>query len=310
MGSDGQDVVVPIPRGERAASVRSVRQLLDIRIRGRCFIKQCGLLLEAVLRFGSSDPLSRFYALSLDEVAGMLTADTRFRLSMAHWKSAWISTAAIRNDVYVPRYYDPTIEDELVALSKSCTLKSVRELAEEGLLSISTGDEPGKMAYGTGDIPFIRTSDFANWELKHDPKQSVSEQIYEIYRAKQDVRPYDILLVRDGTYLVGSSTILLPEDAQCVYCGGLYKIRAQGDLDPFLMFGLLNSYIVKRQIRARQFTRDVIDTLGRRLFEILVPIPKLSDVREDLGLNIRRVVEQRVAARGGIQRLARTFYAT
>ncbi|MEN8133097.1 MAG: hypothetical protein ABFS45_23550, partial [Pseudomonadota bacterium] len=52
--------------------------------------------------------------------------------------------------------------------------------------------------YGTGTIPFIRTSDFSNWEIKHDPKQGVSEEIYEQYAESQNVKEGDILLVRDG----------------------------------------------------------------------------------------------------------------
>ncbi len=41
-----------------------------------------------------------------------------------------------------------------------------------------------------------------------------------------------------------------------------------------LLLALLNSQIVKRQLRSKQFTRDIIDTLGKRLFEIIIPIPK------------------------------------
>ena len=69
-------------------------------------------------------------------------------------------------------------------------------------MECETGIEVGKMAYGTGEIPFIRTSDIVNWGLKFDPKQGVSEEIYR--DEKQDVKENDILLVRDGTYLVGS----------------------------------------------------------------------------------------------------------
>jgi type I restriction enzyme M protein len=62
-----------------------------------------------------------------------------------------------------------------------------------------TGDEIGKLSYGTGRIPFIRTSDISNWELKIDPKKGVSEKIYKILKKKQDVKEQDILLVRDYT---------------------------------------------------------------------------------------------------------------
>jgi hypothetical protein len=40
------------------------------------------------------------------------------------------------------------------------------ELIQQGSIQTATGDEIGKMAYGTGPIPFIRTSDISNWEIK------------------------------------------------------------------------------------------------------------------------------------------------
>lgn len=83
------------------------------------------------------------------------------------------------------------------------------------------------MAYGTGNIPFVRTSDFSNWEIKADAKQGISEEIYEQYADKEDVQAGDILIVRDGTYLVGTSCIITSSDTKILYCGGLIKIRTK-----------------------------------------------------------------------------------
>ena len=107
------------------------------------------------------------------------------------------------------------INEDLDTLAETCDLVTIAELVEDGVLSLASGDEPGKMAYGTGTIPFVRTSDFANWEIKHDPKQGVSEQIYNAYATKEDVQAEDILLVRDGTYLIGNTCIITPEKARC-----------------------------------------------------------------------------------------------
>src|SRR6185312_6251231 len=127
----------------------------------------------------------------------------------------------------------------------------------------------------------------------------------EAYAAGQDVRENDILLVRDGTYLVGSSCIITSQDVKSLYCGGLFKFRVQDDaLDPFLLLGLLNSFIVKRQIRARQFTRDVIDTLGNRIEEVVLPIPKNAELRKAISDAVKNVVEKRVSARDTIAALA------
>ena len=85
-------------------------------------------------------------------------------------------------------------------------------------------------------------------------------------------------------------------DTKILYCGGLIKIRTKNRefIDEYLLLGLLNSYIVKRQIRTKQFTRDVIDTLGRRLNEVVIPIPKSEAVREEISNRVKQIVERRI----------------
>lgn len=106
----------------------------------------------------------------------------------------------IKDSIYLPIYYNPEIKAQLMSLQDNYQLVTVGKLVEDGVISISTGDEVGKLAYGTGQIPFIRTSDIANWEIKLDPKQGLSEEIYRKLATKQDVQPYDILMVRDGAF--------------------------------------------------------------------------------------------------------------
>lgn len=75
-------------------------------------------------------------------------------------------------------------------------------------------------------------------------------------------------------------------------------------LDEYLMLGLLNSYIVKRQIRTKQFTRDVIDTLGQRLKEVIIPIPNTPELRSAISIEIKKIVRNRISARDTILLLA------
>lgn len=173
-----------------------------------------------------------------------------------------IDSVDIKNSIYLPIYYNPEIQEKLSELKNTHDLVSIGELLEQNLISISTGDEVGKLAYGTGQIPFIRTSDIANWEIKIDPKQGLSEEIYESVKDKQDVKPYDILMVKDGTYLVGTCAMISENETKIVYQSHLYKIRCNDfdKLDPWLLLALLSSPIVKVQIRSKQFTQDIIDT--------------------------------------------------
>jgi type I restriction enzyme M protein len=206
----------------------------------------------------------------------------------------------VSGGVLCPRYYDPQAEKELEMLDVTHTLLPFGRLVEEGVLSMSTGDEIGKLAYGTGRIPFIRTSDISNWELKADPKHGVSREIYESLRAKQDVRAADLLMVKDGTYLIGTCAIVSEADVEILYQSHLYKIRVNTDgygLNPYLLLAVLSSPAVQRQVRSKQFTQDVIDSLGERINELVLPIPKSKSKRDRITELVEKAVTKRIEAR-------------
>ncbi len=211
-----------------------------------------------------------------------------------------IDSETIKTNVLCPRYYDPGVSGSLKSLEKTHDLFVFGELIDRGIIKVATGDELGKMAYGTGDIPFIRTSDISNWELKADPKHGVSREIFESMRVKQDVRMNDILMVKDGTYLIGTCAIVTEYDLEIVYQSHLYKIRVlpnKIDLNPFLLLAVLSSPIVHRQIKSKQFTQDIIDSLGERLHELVLPIPKSGELRDEITEMVKTVIKDRVEAR-------------
>ena len=218
----------------------------------------------------------------------------------------FLSNSSINKNIFIPKYYDPEIKKHLSKLAKTHQLVALGEFVDQGVLQADTGIEVGKMAYGTGPVPFIRTSDISNWELKADPKQNVSAELYEQFKEVQDVQAEDIFVVRDGTYLVGVSCILTEHDTRILYCGGIYKIRVlrKDKLDPYLLLALLNCPIVKRQMRSKQFTRDVIDTLGKRIYEVVLPIPKAGTLREQIAKETRETVIARVELRNRAQQIA------
>ena len=211
----------------------------------------------------------------------------------------------VTSNVLLPKYYDPAVEESLLQLAQDYELVSFAELAEQDVLAFATGIEVGKMAYDTGAVPFIRTSDISNWELKADPKQNVSEELYQDTREALDVQEEDIFVVRDGTYLVGTSCILTEHDTKIIYCGGLYKIRVKQKerLDPYLLLTLLNTPIVRRQMKAKQFTRDVIDTLGKRLLEVVIPIPKDVERVKQIADEVRSIIQTRVRLRNRMREI-------
>lgn len=284
VGNRYQQLILPVPKDleKRVRIEKDVLAVVQGRVALRERLRRIPLWCQGTIPDVSSD-------IPIQEEQFELTGNVGFTTT----------ANKIYSNIFIPRYYDPLIEQDIEDLSQTHELISLGKLADEGVLHFSTGDEVGKMAYDTGKIPFIRTSDISNWELKSDPKQNLSEDIYEQYRTKQDIRAGDIFVVRDGTYLVGTSCILTEHDTKLLYCGGIYKIRVKKPklLDPYLLLALLNCPIVRRQMRAKQFTRDVIDTLGKRLLEVIIPIPKDTNKKKNIADVTRETVETRVELR-------------
>lgn len=198
-----------------------------------------------------------------------------------------------------PRAFEFDAETESDRLTETHDIVTFGDLVKDGVLSLSTGDEVGKMAYGTGDIPFVRTSDISNWEVKSDPKHCVSEEIYERFRARQDVRANDILMVRDGTYLIGTCAVVTKYDMPMLYQSHIYKIRVEKPeiITPFLLLAALTCPFAQRQIKSFCVSQDIIDSLGAKIHEIRLALPKAKKTRVRIATLVEKSVQDRTEAR-------------
>jgi len=206
----------------------------------------------------------------------------------------------LRDFVLAPRYYDPIPLKMLSDLRKTHDLVRVSDLVSEGFLEITTGHEVGAAEYGSGKVPFVRTSDISSWEIKIDPKHGVSDETYARLAKKQDVQEGDILMVRDGTYLVGQVALITSHDKRIVYQSHILKIRIKkkhAQLNPYLLLAILSSVPVQRQIQSKKFTQDIIDSLGSRVIELVLPIPRDERVRAKVTSTVRKSINDRVEAR-------------
>lgn len=201
----------------------------------------------------------------------------------------------------VPRYYSPEIEQALCRFAESTNadLISIGSLIERKKLHISKGHEVGSRAYGTGEIPFIRTSDIANMEITHDPTFGVSEAVYADFGPKQGLQPFDILFVNDGRYRIGQVCMLTEFDTRIVIQSHFRVLRSNDPsyLDPFLLLFLLRHPVVQLQIEAKTFIQSTIATIGPRIREIILPIPgSLGPLTETVD-RLRYIVTERARLR-------------
>ncbi len=219
----------------------------------------------------------------------------------------YVSLSELISHSLIPRIYDPTIKSGLSKLKEKYSLISIGDLIEEEVLSIQRGQGVKKKYYGTGDIPYIRTSDISNWELKIDPSYNISNEIYEKF--KQDLKVNDILFVQDGGRLIGNSCVLLEKtDTICLVQSHfqIFRCEEKAKLNPFLLLYLLNTPIVKRQIESKIVRQSTLATIGERTKQLILPIPKDNEIKKEIIEKTKKVLQERAILRKQIEILSTT----
>ncbi len=203
-----------------------------------------------------------------------------------------VSSDRIENNIYIPSSY---IMKKTINVDEKYDLVKIKKLIDENIISVKRGNEIGSKFYGTGDIPFVRTSDIVNWEVKADPIKSISEEAYLMYKDKQNLKPGDILFVNDGTFLIGRSAMLTEKTIKCVIQSHLRKITVLKTdyINPYYLFYLLNIPYVQKQIKSKIFTQATLSTLGNRLEEIVLPISKDKTEIDKITKKIKEIFKKK-----------------
>ena len=190
--------------------------------------------------------------------------------------SGWHDVVLTNPEYVIPRYYvdrgSLSVEErQLIGAAPTATLS---ELVSSKLLTIRKGHEPGSDSYGTGTIPFIRTSDITNWELSADPTNGVSEEVYEKFSIHQKLMPGDVLMVVDGRYRIGTTALITANNYRCVIQSHfrILSILEPTALSCYELLFALNLPSVRLRIRNLVFVQSTLGTLGKRLLELRVPI--------------------------------------
>ena len=106
-------------------------------------------------------------------------------------------------------------------------------------------------------------------------------------------------MVKDGTYLIGTCAFITEYDVKIIYQSHLYKLRIndQSKLSPYLLLAILSSEPVQKQIKAKRFTQDIIDSLGKRIHELILPIPRSKYLRDKVSNTVKNAINDRIEAR-------------
>ena len=77
-------------------------------------------------------------------------------------------------------------------------------------------------------------------------------------------------------------------------------------LNPYLLLYLLNAPIVRKQIEERTFVQATLSTIGDRLNEIKLPIPKNKNITEKIVNDMRDKILKRAKLRQEMKEIFET----
>lgn len=200
--------------------------------------------------------------------------------------------AKLEGNYFVPRYL---VEKTLISAKKNDNYISIGEMINKGMLKKKSGKEIGSEAYGSGKIPFVRTSDIINFEIAADPTNSVSEEIYSQYSKQQNLEIGDILFIADGRYRIGKTAIITENNIKCLIQSHIeiLSLTKEAPFTSYEFLYLLNTKEVQEQVRSLVFIQSTLGTLGERLKEIYLPIPKKTEQWTKTILSFKKSIELR-----------------
>lgn len=187
--------------------------------------------------------------------------------------------------ILVPRYYDPRIVREIKAFDAGeYEMKSIGELVDDETIEVKGIQGcPSSDQYDLhGKVRFIRTSDIASFEVAQHTQKNIAMETYEARKVAQDLQKGDILFVKDGDTKIGECAILLSdEDLEISVQSHFKKIRPL-KISAYMLLWALNTSIVKKQIRQRVFSQSTLSTIGERINELKLPLPRSIEQGDEI----------------------------
>lgn len=223
-------------------------------------------------------------------------------------------------NLLVPRYYrdPPTLPEDRHGLT-------LGELVDAGVIDHWNGHgSPRNTDKGHGHVPYIRVADIVNWELYRNPVAMVSEEVYErLAVGPKKYRPQtgDVILVRRGSYRIGTVAMVSPRDEHLLMTAELLALRInesrledaiqdndllQG-MNSYYLLALLSSQYVQDQAKQYTFVDTTLPNLGDRWRKLVLPIHNEITERTRVSDSTREALRLKWGAQGRIDELREDF---
>lgn len=234
-------------------------------------------------------------------------------------KNQYVFTVDIRDikeNIYVPRYYWEKKIKGLKEDAKKLNLElvSVKELMDNSVFIKFRGHgAPPSEFKGKGEIPYVRAADIVGWELYRNSTAMVPLEVYKKVKGNGvDLKPKDIVFVKEGSYRIGSVAMVSPFDTGILLNHHSIVFRVIDDknkygINPFYLLYLFSHELTQKQLYNKIMIDTTLPNIGNRWEELLLPIAKNPKEREKITRKIEHAFTKKWEAQEEIAAISEEF---
>ncbi|MDE0444082.1 MAG: N-6 DNA methylase [Gammaproteobacteria bacterium] len=231
-------------------------------------------------------------------------------------KFAFPQSAAASSGVIVASYHwrEPYLRalDEFAA-KNDCSLVSVGELVDRNELELHSGHGSPKSHFkGKGDTPYIKVSDIKNWKIIENSKYAIPTDEARRLRRNRTLEPFDLVTPTRASKNIGLLGVIMPWQTGVVLTKEITVIRI-GDskrVTPWLVLVLMSLKVVNDQFRYLVQMQTNREDLGKRIYEMMLPIPRKRATRDRWQEHVRHYFDALVDAHAEYDQLLHSLDAS
>ena len=218
----------------------------------------------------------------MTEAAGLLLSSygtpskLRFTFKQTEAKSAGVLVASY--------FWRKPYLDALSAFAKDnqCELISLSELIDKKELTCTSGHGSPKGQFkGKGLVPYVKVSDIKNWRINENPKYFIPDDEAKRLRGKKELQPFDLVTPTRASKNIGLVGVVMPWQTHVVLTKEIVVLRCtkKSRMSPWLLLVMMSLRVVNDQFKYLVQMQTNREDLGKRLYELLIPVPKDKKVR-------------------------------
>lgn len=192
-------------------------------------------------------------------------------------------------ELWTPQFSNPYYKKIKSEIKKKYELIEIRKIKKK----LIKYKEPGSDFYLNSlektdtDIPFIRTSDYFNYELDPNPDYFIEESSGKQFL--KDLKDGDLIITKDGK--IGNIAIIFKSQKYILSAGSIV-LRVKKEINPYYIFLCISSgYIGQNFLKQRTVIASTIPHLKVSRFEdIEIPIIKTEKMNK-LGSIVKKAYE-------------------